>query len=191
LEDFLWAIRILMTKAGWTDAAQFRQIIGTKEHRITLVNKASGPCPASNANCTTKNADGSSTITLIDLATRRSKDSAARQNIAGTFIHELAHAWDNNQGGKLSQGLRDRAYYEDENGRAVRKAGAGRPVSKYGENSKEEDWAESVAAVVFEDEPTRPSGSGQYFPYYRRDSLRSRYVRAQFGSYPDSPPNVP
>lgn len=65
----------------------------------------------------------------------------------------------------------------------------GRPVSSYGATNPQEDWAESVAAVVFADDPqARADG---YAPGYDPYSTRSLYVLDQFSPERDSRPPMP
>jgi len=177
-----------MNKAGISTAAEFRELIGTDNHPITLMMKNAGPCPASNADCTSTDSKGNSTITLINLDQRRALDSNGSLHIQETFIHELAHAWDKNFNGELSAGLERRTgyYYNVDERREAREPGDGTPVSEYGKTSRQEDWAESVAAVVFADNPQ--ARIDRFASYYNPNSARTRYVLEQLTLEHDSRP---
>jgi RHS repeat-associated protein len=79
-------------------------------------------------------------------------------DLHSTFVHELAHAWDDAFGGKLSKGMAART------GSTTDSSGyhpGGHTASEYGEDSRENDWAEAVAGYAYPEEKKY-----QYNPRY-------------------------
>jgi hypothetical protein len=193
VEEILEAMHLVMAKAGWKTAEDFRKYVGTDSHRISIVSRASSPCDPPNASCASVGGLGdrhgmsNTTITLVDMRQRRLDEAAggvpadrAKLNRLANIIHEFAHAWDNNQARALSNGLSRMTQYPYENapGRA-RYPNMEEPVSDYGRDSAQEDFAEAVTAVVLEDYPD----SSKLFPNYDSGSQRALYVHAQFDGY--------
>jgi hypothetical protein len=189
LDAILEGIHRLMAAAGWKTADQFKAAVLTDAMPIKLQSRQKSNCSATNANCTVKNADGTSTIQFVNLKDRHLKDTNARLNIAKTTVHELAHAWDNNYDNKMSKLMAQEtgAHARSDNGRRLPpKAGTGEPVDEYGGSSPAEDWATSVEAVVFYGEPRIVPP-----PHYSPGVYRDTFVKQQFkvpGTLPGTRP---
>jgi hypothetical protein len=153
-----------MNVANWS-AEDFRNTMGT----IYLVREHKCECDTADSTAyggTGQLEDGSHVIVMFDAAFTQTGRKEARR----TFVHELAHVWDSRQGGALSRGMEKETGGKTSGG--VYTPG-GKPASSYARNSREEDWAEAVAASVY--------------PYYARyrggmDNIRRDYVQDKFDS---------
>jgi hypothetical protein len=75
--------------------------------------------------------------------------------------------------------MHNKGYVDGTMRASSRRPGAGEPVSPRGNDSREEDWAEAVAAEVYPGTPHHPLlGAHTYKP--DGTQMRSKYVREQF-----------
>lgn len=152
IQLLLTALYDLIRVAGWDHVSptDVKNIL-TNNGAITAIYVYRGGANGTGAGVLQyRESDRSAHITLWDAAfeTGRRGDPADDMT-KRTFVHELAHVWDFANGGSLSQGI------ETATGGATLDDGTyhvgGHPASSYAEESREEDFAESVAASVYPD----------------------------------------
>jgi hypothetical protein len=157
LAEIVYGIQKLMYVADWTVEA-FKWAMGISDTdrstRLTFV-RSLGCGELSAAACTNGRHEIWFTASAFDGSTGRRGAAAA--------VHELAHIWDLTQEAR-GQGYLSTQYMEATGGheerqcvvilcREPRYVPGGDPVSERGKKNQFEDFAESVAAYVFPDEP--------------------------------------
>lgn len=146
----------LMRAAGWS-AADFARAMGGP---IAFVREDANPI-TSNRHRLLGTYDPRRRILTANNWTYEFGEEAGRRNI----VHELAHAWDQCSGYRLSRGL----------GRL-----AGTRASAYAATSRFEDWAEAVMATVYGPEPGFEAFDAPH-PY--GGPTRREYVERAFARY--------
>jgi RHS repeat-associated protein len=199
LLELIDGISHLMSAMQWTTIEEFKYAIGIyDDSTVIYVSLAvdhdgtgyggryyrvgeSDPSPLGNPDSTTRN------IVLQDIGALGGINPKDPHDLGSTFVHELAHAWDNAHG--LSEGMRqstgskftdmilsDARYYRAGGEAASDYSGSGIQGNYFGQagnHGPQEDWAESVAALAYPDrsEYTKADGS------LRMDGTRQSYVR--------------
>jgi hypothetical protein len=134
------AIHKMMDTFEWS-LADFRHAIGADYKHVVLQNVDLGPGGYGDTQLLGTVLDNTVYLTL-DVAENRKRGDLF---FKATVVHELAHAWD------IRQGFFPSTYMAE--GVAKNADHIEAPVSDYARTSPAEDWAESVAAVVYPDAP--------------------------------------